>query len=112
MSDPESELPRQSPRQRTLKGARIICAGALTYDVTIRDMSEGGVKLKLGSPFAVPPAFVLVILNPNTGVTEKRACETRWQRGDHVGAQFVAASPGQAVTRLAPASLRRTDNLQ
>jgi hypothetical protein len=90
----------------------MICAGALTYDVTIRDLSEGGVKLKLGAPFAVPPTFLLMILNPNTGVTENRACETRWQRGDQVGAQFVAALPDRPVTRLAPASLRRTDNAQ
>ncbi len=112
MTDPETESPRQSPRQRTLKGARIICAGALTYDVTIKDMSEGGVKLKLGSPFAVPPAFVLVILNPNTGLTEKRSCETRWQRGDQVGAQFVVALPDKPQVKLAPAGLRRTDNPQ
>ena len=112
MTDPETESPRQSPRQRTLKGARIICAGSLSYDVTIRDMSEGGVKLKLGSPFAVPPAFVLVILNPNTGISEKRACETRWQRGDQVGAQFVASLPDTSGTRLAAASLRRTDSPQ
>ncbi len=108
MTDPEAESPRQSPRQRTLKGARIVCAGS-TFDVTIRDLSESGVKLKLGSAFAVPPMFELVILNPNTGVTEKRDCETRWQRGEQVGAQFVA-TPEKPVTRLAAAGLRRTDN--
>lgn len=79
MSEPAPEVPRSSPRQRTLKGARIVCTGSQTFDVTIRDMSEGGVKLKLGSPFAVPPTFTLVILNPNTGISDKRSCEMRRQ---------------------------------
>lgn len=108
MTDPGSEAPRRYPRQRTLKGARIQFDGLKTYDVTVRDMSEGGAKLKLGSPFAVPPAFLLIILNPNTGISEKRACELRWQRGDQIGAQFVEQEPATPVTKLAAASLRRT----
>lgn len=108
MTDPGSEAPRKYPRQRTLKGARIQFDGLKTYDVTVRDMSEGGAKLKLGSPFAVPPAFLLIILNPNTGISEKRACELRWQRGDQIGAQFVEHEPAAPVTKLAAASLRRT----
>lgn len=107
MSEQEAESKRRSQRQRALKAARIICDGAMTYDVTIRDMSEGGVKMKLGSPFAVPPSFLLVILNPNTGKTEKRACETRWQRGDQVGAEFVASEALKPQVTLAPVNLRR-----
>lgn len=107
MTDPDSELPRKYPRQRALKGARMQLDGQKSYDVTIRDMSEGGVKLKLGSPFAVPASFILVIHNPNTGISERRSCETRWQRGDQVGAQFVDHEPQKPVTRLAAPSLRR-----
>jgi hypothetical protein len=80
-----------------------VCAGSLTYDVTVRDMSEAGVKLKLGSPFAVPPTFTLVILNPNTGVSDKRSCETRWQRG----ARFIEALPEKVAPILQAPSLRR-----
>lgn len=111
MSEQEAESKRRSQRQRALKAARIVCDGSLTYDVTIRDLSEGGVRMKLGSPFAVPPSFVLVILNPNTGRTEKRACETRWQRGDQVGAEFVASEAIKPVAALAPVNLRRTASL-
>lgn len=107
MSEPAPEVPRNSPRQRTLKGARIVCAGSQTFDVTIRDMSEGGVKLKLGSPFAVPPTFTLVILNPNTGISDKRSCETRWQRGDQIGARFIEALPEKVAPVLQAPSLRR-----
>jgi hypothetical protein len=108
MSDHEPDANRRTPRQRALKGARIICAGDKTYDVTIRDISEGGVRLKLGSPFVVPESFVLVILNPNTGKSEKRTCETRWQRGDQVGAQFVAPGPEKPSAPITPVNLRRT----
>jgi len=110
MTDPESESPRQFARQRTLKGARIVCAGSLTFDVVIRDMSEGGVKLKLGSPFVMPSTFQLHIPNPNTGIAERRACKTCWQRGDLAGAQFITAAPEQQVQRLAAPSLRRPAN--
>ena len=70
-------------------------------------ISEGGVKLKLGSPFAVPPTFTLVILNPNTGISDKRSCETRWQRGDQIGARFVEALPEKVAPVLQAPSLRR-----
>jgi len=108
MSDQEPEAPRQFQRQRTLKGARILFDGMKSFDVTVRDMSEGGVKLKLGSPFAVPAEFILIIHNPNTGVSQKRGCQTRWQRGDQVGAQFVDIEPAKAIARLAAPGLRRT----
>jgi hypothetical protein len=92
---------------RTLKGARVEFEGSRTFDVTIRDMSEGGVKLKLGSPFALPKAFTLVIHNPNTGIAEKRSCELRWQRGDQAGAQFTNVEIQGTAAGVRPANLRR-----
>lgn len=108
MSDQEPESPRKFQRQRTLKGARIEFDGQKSYDVTVRDMSEGGVKLKLGSPFAMPAEFTLIIHNPNTGIAEKRGCQTRWQRGDQAGAQFADIDPAKPVSRLSAPGLRRT----
>ena len=107
MSDPSAESPRQHARMRTLKGARVEFEGSRTFDVTIRDMSEGGVKLKLGSPFALPKAFTLVIHNPNTGIAEKRSCELRWQRGDQAGAQFTHVEIQGTAPGVRPANLRR-----
>lgn len=109
MTDPAPELPRASPRHRTLKAARIVFNSDFSsFDAVIRDMSEGGVRLKLGTPFIVPHLFELVILNSNTGVPERRTCETRWQRGDQVGARFVSAR-AEAAPPSAPAAptLRR-----
>lgn len=106
MSDKESGSNRRTPRQRALKGARMVCNGSQTFDVTIRDLSDGGVRLKLAAPFAVPAAFKLVIFNPNTGISETRSCALRWQRGDQLGAEFVVTGSSTDAGTLRP-SLRR-----
>jgi hypothetical protein len=106
--EPAPEIPRRSQRHKTLKSGRIEFNGTFsTFDVTIKDMSETGVKLKLSTTFIVPPTFQLLILNTNTGISERRTCETRWQRGDLLGARFIDA-PEDAPANLArAATLRR-----
>lgn len=110
MTEQDPKSPRASQRHRTLKGARIEIDKALSFDVVIRDLSDSGAKLKLATAFAVPDRFVLLIPNPNTGQTERRNCERRWQRGEQVGARFVesSADPGAPppATQTRP-SLRR-----
>lgn len=114
MSGPTPDLPRHHARQRTLKSARIVFNNsASSMDVLIRDMSEGGAKLKLGTPgWPAPDLFDLVILNPNTGTRVRHPCEKRWQRGDLVGARFLTQeehetpAPEAAAEPLRNATLR------
>lgn len=109
MTSPKPILPRSSPRLRTLKAARIVFnSDYSSYDVLIRDMSDTGVRLKLGSVVAVPDHFDLIIPNPNSGKKDRKACEKVWQRGDQVGARFltVAAMPKTALPPEVP-RLRR-----
>ena len=109
MTDSKPILPRSSPRLRTLKAARIVFnSDYSSYDVLIRDMSDTGVRLKLGSAFAVPDQFDLIIPNPNSGKKDRKACEKVWQRGDQVGARFqaVRAQPHSPLPPEAP-RLRR-----
>jgi hypothetical protein len=81
---------RVHPRHRTLKMARLAFREAhCTFDVVIRDMSDGGVKLRLPTPFVVPELFDLIILNPNTGQPVRHACERCWQHGTLAGARFI-----------------------
>lgn len=98
MTEQDPKFPRNSQRLRTLKGARIEIDKASSFDVVIRDLSENGAKLKLATAFAVPDRFVLLIPNPNTGQTERRTCERRWQRGEQVGARFVESTADQPGT--------------
>jgi len=94
MPDTTEESLRAHRRQRVLKAARVIFnKGLSSYEATLRDLSEGGVKLRLQAAFPVPRLFQLLILNPNTGKPETHACEKRWQRGDLVGARFIDNEP-------------------
>lgn len=104
------EHPRAHPRQRTLKGARIIFNnGQSSYDVVIRDLSEGGAKLKLGAAtWIVPDHFDLIVSNANTGTPTRHHCEKRWQRGDLVGARFLQAPQKRLPAAPAAANLRQT----
>lgn len=89
-----AEGSRTHRRQRVLKSARIVFnKGLSSYNATLRDISEGGVKLRLEAAMPVPRVFELVILNPNTGKPEHHLCERRWQRGDLVGAKYIEAPP-------------------
>lgn len=110
MSPPGPESPRNPPRQRTLKGARIVFNnGRSSIDVLIRDMSESGAKLKLGTAgWAAPDAFDLVVLNTNSGVSTTYHCEKRWQRGDLVGARFVDPPPRRTPAIPAAVHVRHT----
>jgi hypothetical protein len=109
MTDSKPILPRSSPRLRTLKAARIVFnSDYSSYDVLIRDLSDTGVRLKLGSAFAVPDHFDLIIPNPNSGRKDRKACEKVWQRGDQAGARFLTVSAKPETTPLPEAPrLRR-----
>ncbi len=96
---------RTHPRLRTLKMARLAFRDAhCSFDVTIRDVSAGGVKLRLPTPFVVPRVFDLIILNPNTGQPVSRACALCWQHGALAGARFIGSDdareprPGRSTT--------------
>ena len=83
---------RAAPRHRVLKGARIVFNGGHSSgEVVIRDLSDTGAKIKLADLWVVPARFDLLILNPNTGVSETRTCEKRWQHGVFLGVRFLDA---------------------
>ena len=91
MTDSGKEHPRQYPRQRVLKAGLIIFENRTsTIDVLLRDVSEGGAKLKLAQPMPLPDHFFLRLQDATTQKTENHRCEKRWQRGDLVGVTFVA----------------------
>lgn len=71
-------------------------------NVTVRDISDSGVKLKLGAAtWSAPEEFDLIILNPTTGTPTTHHCQKRWQRGDLVGASFAErGSSGPAKPSL------------
>lgn len=76
---------RAVPRQRTLKGARIVVNdGFSTYQCTVRNFSEAGAKLSVTSIVGIPDTFQLVF-------DDKRsfACTVVWRRETELGVQFA-----------------------
>ena len=86
----ESNEHRDVPRHRVLLAGRIVInALQSTYDVTLRDLGDEGVKIKLSDAVDIPARFVLLIKEPGTGTYTRRNCEKRWQHGNMVGARFT-----------------------
>lgn len=82
----EARDDRGAPRQKTLKGARIVFnEGRSTIDCTIRNLSPGGAKLLVTSVVGVPNSFDLVMANG-----ERRACRVAWRALKELGVAFEA----------------------
>lgn len=100
MASDNEEHGRLHPRHRTLKSGLIIFENlSSTLNVIVKDMSEGGAKLKLSQPLPLPDRFMLRIQNAASQTTETFTCEKRWQRGDTAGISYIqAAAPAAAPT--------------
>lgn len=82
---------RQEARLPTHLGGRIVLADLTnSHDVTIRDISFGGAKLRLGDADALPQDFYLLLKCANDHDYVRPCCEKRWQVGDMVGVRFTA----------------------
>lgn len=75
---------RASPRQRTLKGGRIVINdGHSTFQCTVRNLSETGARLKIASIVGIPGTFQLIMDDGR-----KFACTTMWKTESEIGVQF------------------------
>jgi hypothetical protein len=78
---------RTAPRQRVLKGGRIVFnSGRSTIDCTVRNLSPGGAKLGVASVVGIPDRFSLLL----TGNEAPRACRVTWRRANDLGVAFVS----------------------
>lgn len=75
---------RASPRQRTLKGGRIVINdGFSTFQCTVRNLSETGARLKVAGIVGIPDTFQLVMDDGR-----KFACAVMWKTEFEIGVQF------------------------
>ena len=73
------------PRQRVLKGAKIIFNnGTSVLDCIARNVSDGGAALQLPDTGSVPAEFVLEIKGE-----PRRPCRVVWRREDRIGVRFT-----------------------
>ena len=82
-SAPNSRL---HPRRRVLKAGKIVFSNlGASIDVTIRDMSDGGARLRVPPNIALPKLFNLLVVSDGMLFP----AEIRWHRGGSVGIKFV-----------------------
>lgn len=76
---------RAAPRQRTLKGARIVINNAQsTFTCTVRNLSETGARIKVTSQLGIPDAFLLVFDDGR-----RAECRVAWRKADEIGVAFL-----------------------
>jgi PilZ domain-containing protein len=75
---------RSTPRQRTLKGGRIVFNNARsTFDCVIRNLSDKGARLEVASVIGMPDSFDLMLPDGT-----KRACQVIWRKPKEIGVAF------------------------
>lgn len=75
---------RGSPRQRTFKGGTISFATGV-IECIVRNLSDTGACLEVGSPVGIPDDFRLIIKPENLA----RACHVEWRTATRLGVSFV-----------------------
>jgi len=74
---------RAKQRQRVLKSAKIRLNRGGIIDCTIRDISEGGARLRVASPLGIPE-FVELVFGDETA----RPCRVVWRKEAQIGVEF------------------------
>ena len=84
MEGPESNK-RKAPRQRTLKGAKIVFKdGAFTYECTVRNLSATGAQLLVVATEGIPNRFQLIFADRSPA----RTCNVAWRSATRLGVAF------------------------
>ncbi len=77
---------RRSTRHRTLRGAKIIFNNRISVvDAQVRDISDGGCRLRVATAAHLPQTFNLQI----SGMMGEKRCEVRWRHESELGVRFL-----------------------
>jgi hypothetical protein len=74
---------RTAPRRRFLKAGRITFGGG-AFDCIVRNLSETGAALEVGSPVGIPERFTLVIDADHLHLP----CRIVWRKETRIGVHF------------------------
>jgi hypothetical protein len=83
---------RKHLRRKVVQPVAILRAdGGVLCECELRDVSDGGARLRLTVPAGSPPPTIPTefVLSLSTRGNVFRNCRTVWQRADEVGVQFV-----------------------
>ena len=80
-----NEEKRSSPRRRALKSARLVFGNLdRVFDGTIRNLSEGGVMVKVDNTHLIPDELLLYIDSENI----RRPVRVVWRTDTELGLEF------------------------
>jgi len=83
---PPASDKRSGPRHRALKAGRVVYGNmSMTLDVTIRDVSDGGARLKVDANANMPGEFYFVIVADQLVARARVA----WRTPKEVGIQYL-----------------------
>jgi hypothetical protein len=81
---------RTEARQRVFKAGKIIVKqGASVFDCVVRNLSDTGASVDLGSTAGVPDTFVLICDSGRIS----RPCQVVWRTDRRIGLRFAEANP-------------------
>ena len=76
---------RITPRKRVVLPGRLVLAEGGTLDCRVRDLSETGARLRLGTVCSLPSHFSLQVLSSGS----IHEAEVVWGRGVDIGVKFI-----------------------
>ena len=83
---------RKFPRMRVLKSAKIVLGTSSVLDCVVRDLTNGGARVKISNAANLPEDVAITF---DAGRT-CRPCRVAWRRIDETGLQFTDP-PNQAA---------------
>jgi hypothetical protein len=84
VADEDGQERRSTPRQRTLKGGKIVFnAGRSVISCTVRSLSPAGARLTVASVVGIPDAFELQVM-----AEKPRPCRVVWRAAAELGVAF------------------------
>jgi hypothetical protein len=84
---------RKYPRMRVLKSAKIVLGSTSILDCVVRDLTNGGARVKITNAVKLPEEVAITF---DAGRT-CRPCRVAWRRIDETGLQFTDPSHRSAA---------------
>jgi hypothetical protein len=79
---------RKYPRMRVLKSAKIVLGTSSVFDCVVRDLTNGGARVKISNAVNLPQDVAITF---DAGRT-CRPCRVAWRMIDETGLQFTDPS--------------------